>query len=317
VFLSSNNGDSWQPLNNGLGSYANYAKKFANSGDTILYATDGGGVYILKLGSNTWQSYNENLPDKIAWTANDIAVTNTNIILSAGASGYYYLRPKGSPEWIESRIQTPRGTYTTPNTFLAFDHIIFSGSRAGIYRSTDNGHNWDSVGISALPLNAVCFAKDNNRIYAGFTTPTDFFIWYSDDLGNTWNFLDHQFYYLKSIFIYDNKIWAATNDGFYYNVLRPSDVEPIVLPDKFRLEQNYPNPFNPSTVISWQSPVGSWQTIKIYDLLGNKIATLVDEYKSAGKYEVEFNAIGMASGIYFYKIKIDNFIVAKKMVLLK
>ena len=52
---------------------------------------------------------------------------------------------------------------------------------------------------------------------------------------------------------------------------------------------NYPNPFNPSTLISWQSPVGSWQTLKVYDVLGNEVATLVDEYKPAGTYEVEFS----------------------------
>lgn len=112
-------------------------------------------------------------------------------------------------------------------------------------------------------------------------------------------------------------MWALTNDGIYYNPLQTSGVEPVEVPEKFLLSQNYPNPFNPSTVISWQSPVGSWQTIKIYDLLGNEIATLVDEYKSAGNYEVIFDATGLSSGVYIYKIKIDNFIATNKMVLLK
>ena len=60
------------------------------------------------------------------------------------------------------------------------------------------------------------------------------------------------------------------------------------IPTEFKLEQNYPNPFNPSTKISWQSPVGSWQTLKVYDVLGREVATLVDEYKPAGSYNVEF-----------------------------
>jgi hypothetical protein len=83
----------------------------------------------------------------------------------------------------------------------------------------------------------------------------------------------------------------------------------------------YPNPFNPSTKISWQIPVGSWQTLKIYDLLGNEVATLIDEYKSAGKYEVEFNSSSgiqdLASGIYFYQLKAGEYINTKKMILLK
>ncbi|MCC7094438.1 MAG: T9SS type A sorting domain-containing protein [Ignavibacteriaceae bacterium] len=95
----------------------------------------------------------------------------------------------------------------------------------------------------------------------------------------------------------------------------------------FYLSQNYPNPFNPSTKISWQSPVGSWQTIKIYDVLGNEVATLVNEYKPAGSYEVEFNASPLPSGVYFYQllvsagrspdVKTENYIETKKMVLLK
>ena len=83
------------------------------------------------------------------------------------------------------------------------------------------------------------------------------------------------------------------------------------------LHQNYPNPFNPSTKINWQSPVGSWQTLKVYDVLGNEIATLVDEYKSVGKYEVEFNASSLPSGVYFYELIAGSFIKTKKMLLLK
>lgn len=87
-------------------------------------------------------------------------------------------------------------------------------------------------------------------------------------------------------------------------------------PSEFYLSQNYPNPFNPSTKISWQSPVGRWQTIKVYDVLGNDVATLVDEYKPAGSYEAEFDAKGLASGIYFYTLRSGEFVQTKKMILL-
>lgn len=88
----------------------------------------------------------------------------------------------------------------------------------------------------------------------------------------------------------------------------------------FKLNQNYPNPFNPSTMISWQSPIASRQTIKIYDILGNEITTLVDEYKLAGNYEVEFNSINvknLSSGIYFYQLRIGEYISTRKMTLMK
>ncbi|NTV79320.1 MAG: T9SS type A sorting domain-containing protein [Clostridiales bacterium] len=104
----------------------------------------------------------------------------------------------------------------------------------------------------------------------------------------------------------------------------------------FNLEQNYPNPFNPSTKIKFtipQSPLlggdgrGGLVTLKVYDVLGNEIATLVNEERSAGEYEVEFSATGgsasggdahsLTSGIYFYKLKAGRYIETKKMVLLK
>ena len=97
------------------------------------------------------------------------------------------------------------------------------------------------------------------------------------------------------------------------------DVENEVeyLPAEFSLNQNYPNPFNPLTHISWQSPTSGWQTLKIYDVLGNEIATLVDEYRNAGYYELEFDASNLPSGIYFYKLNTGNYTDTKKLILLK
>jgi hypothetical protein len=85
----------------------------------------------------------------------------------------------------------------------------------------------------------------------------------------------------------------------------------------YELLQNYPNPFNPGTTIRWQSAVSSKQTIKIFDLLGREIATLVDEEKPAGTYEVTWNAANLPSGIYFYKLKAGGYTATKKLMLLK
>ena len=89
------------------------------------------------------------------------------------------------------------------------------------------------------------------------------------------------------------------------------------IPSDFMLSQNYPNPFNPSTKIKWQSPVSGHQTLKIYDVLGNEVATLVDEFRDAGSYEITYNASKFSSGTYFYKLQAGDFIHTRKMVLLK
>lgn len=91
----------------------------------------------------------------------------------------------------------------------------------------------------------------------------------------------------------------------------------IKTPAEFSLEQNYPNPFNPSTVIRYQLSVNSYVTLKVYDVLGNEVATLVDEYREAGRYEFDFNASELFSGIYFYKLQAGSFIETKKMLMLK
>jgi uncharacterized delta-60 repeat protein len=93
-------------------------------------------------------------------------------------------------------------------------------------------------------------------------------------------------------------------------------------PDMFTLYQNYPNPFNPGTKISWRTLAGIHQTLKVYDVLGNEVATLVDEYKTAGSYEVEFNvgqhsSADISSGVYFYRLQAGSFVETKKMILTK
>ena len=85
----------------------------------------------------------------------------------------------------------------------------------------------------------------------------------------------------------------------------------------YLLEQNYPNPFNPTTKINWQAPIPGLQTIKIFDMLGREIRTLVNEYKSAGKYKTEFNTTNLPSGVYFYQLRAGSFVETKKMILLR
>jgi len=91
----------------------------------------------------------------------------------------------------------------------------------------------------------------------------------------------------------------------------------IFSPNDFVLEQNYPNPFNPGTKISWQSPVDGYQKLKVYDVIGNEVATLVNEYRSAGNYDILFDASHLSSGIYFYELVVDKFSSVKKMILLR
>ncbi|MFC2102953.1 M1 family aminopeptidase [Bacteroidota bacterium] len=96
-----------------------------------------------------------------------------------------------------------------------------------------------------------------------------------------------------------------------------SNIEDIITPAKYSLKQNYPNPFNPITTIKYQIPELSSVTLTIYDVLGIEVSAIVNEKKTAGSYEVEFDATILSSGVYFYRLQAGNFIQTKKMILLK
>ena len=116
------------------------------------------------------------------------------------------------------------------------------------------------------------------------------------------------------------KTWDA-----YNNVSEISEVGVLTsveqrtnnVPKDFRLQQNYPNPFNPSTTIQFALPKRSEVTLKIFDLLGKEVATLVDEKLQSGEYKVIFEAGDLPSGVYFYRIKAESFVQTKKLMLLK
>lgn len=94
-------------------------------------------------------------------------------------------------------------------------------------------------------------------------------------------------------------------------------ISPRNIPDDFILYQNYPNPFNPSTNLQYAISSRQYVILKVYDILGNEISTLVDEEKSAGIYKVTFNSTGLSSGVYYYRMIADDFIQTKSMLLIK
>ncbi|MCX6149691.1 MAG: CotH kinase family protein [Ignavibacteriales bacterium] len=122
-------------------------------------------------------------------------------------------------------------------------------------------------------------------------------------------------YNFKVVAKYNNKI-VSISPGYTISITTgvSSDFKSTVI---FKLSQNYPNPFNPSTTINYLIPKTSFVTIKLYDVLGNEIATMVNEEKLPGNYKYEFNGDNISSGIYFYRIQAGNFTDTKKFILMK
>ena len=250
-------------------------------------------------------------------------------------------------ENIDNWSFTQNGTDTNLTSFNASAYRKLNGSHSG-YLKYDFISDTASVSLSS-----------NHTINEQVTDSTEFGVWIfgdnskntinllltnqtsmpTSDFTDTLNWTGWKFkYYPINNLIYNNKdlyytITASkdsngSNSGELYfddasltSILTSTKEKENIIPKSYSLSQNYPNPFNPSTIIKWQSPTAGRQTIKVYNILGNKVATLIDEYKPAGTYEIEFNTSSnyknLASGIYFYQLKAGNFIQTKKMILMK
>lgn len=127
---------------------------------------------------------------------------------------------------------------------------------------------------------------------------------------------------------YFNLKFEMMSDGWTYwtdstEVIVTGIEEEALQPLSFNLEQNYPNPFNPSTNIRFRIPASTaggsdfgFVSLKVFDILGNEVATLVNEEKKPGNYKVEFDGSNLSSGVYFYQLTASSFIQTKKMILL-
>lgn len=118
-------------------------------------------------------------------------------------------------------------------------------------------------------------------------------------------------------YTFDGMVVENSNQSLMYTPRATSVTEEHSLVTDYSLRQNHPNPFNPLTTIKYQTSQNGFVTLKVYDILGKEIATLVNEEKPSGRYEVSFNASSFASGVYLYRLNVNDYVDVKKMILLK
>jgi hypothetical protein len=261
-----------------------------------------------------------------------IAPTNSNVIYVGTDDAHVWVSSDNGTNWNDISAGLPQRWVTRvvvdPNdeniVYVTFSGLKWRDPQPHVYRSTDKGNIWTDISsnLPDAPVNA--FAVDNNfpnRLYLG----NDVGMYVSFTTGQSWEVLGEG---LPVLPIGDIKIHPTENfltAGTYGRSMYTIDLNLVTdvennqpqFVNEFLLSQNYPNPFNPTTKISWQSPVSGNQTIKIYDIAGKEVATLISEYRLAGKNEVEFDASNLSSGIYFYKLTAGNISKTKKMLVLK
>jgi photosystem II stability/assembly factor-like uncharacterized protein len=206
-------------------------------------------------------------------------------------------------------------------------------SNPHIFRTTNYGVDWEDISsnLPDVPINSIIIDYDADSVlYIG----GDLGVYYTTNLGNEWHVLGEGLpnspVFDINIHLPTRKLVAATHGRSMFEI----DISDIItsshenrIPEfGFRLEQNYPNPFNPTTKIKYsvgtsdkrvKSKQSELVVLKVYDPLGNEVATLVNDEKNPGDYEIDFDASGLASGIYFYELKVGNFNKVNKMMLLR
>lgn len=312
--------------------------------ETILV---GDFVYLLggwTSGASLNRRYNLNTGEWV-YLAPSPNISQTWGLTSEILNGIIYLF-NSDGEVFAYNISTNAWTTKTSNStsgFLDMSSILYQNevyimgwSDSAFYKYTPATDQWTQLANSLYPVGACAFGIINNLIYAiggnagGATTADYQSILVYNVTTNSWA-LDTQELSSK-------RHWMATAEyaGGLYVVggidefaVAVDIVEEIVpqgtagvnseseIPENYYLMQNYPNPFNPGTKISYSIPEITFVTLKVYDVLGNEIATLVNEEKTIGSYDVDFVATSLPSGIYFYKLTTNNFSETKKMILMK
>ena len=200
------------------------------------------------------------------------------------------------------------------------NNIWFATSGGGIAKFNYLQNQWTLYNTynSSIPSNyvSVVYIDNNNAKWIG---TYDGFAIFND---TTWQVFPSSFIGAVGNFSKDRygNIWICSGGGlFVYNPNGVVGVDNIstIVPENFEFLQNYPNPFNPRTVISVQLPVSGEVLLKVYDVMGREVQTLVNERLNAGTYSVTFDGSNLSSGVYFYKLQSGDFTSVKRMVLIK
>jgi len=278
--------------------------------DNIIIGAPGenfirGSAYIFKREANAWieeQKITASDGAPLNYFGFAVSMFGDYAVIGAIGARRAYLFKKENTYWIEKQKLTPSDgsygkDYFGASVSIWQDYVVIGVP--GDDSSSGSAYIFNSDGISWIERSKlIATDRIKNDIFGVSVSiaENDLIVGVAGDDDNGEN--------SGSAYIYTNFVVGVENDE-------------SEIPLSFSLDQNYPNPFNPSTTIRYSIPQYSNVVIKVYDVLGNEIETLVSEDKSVGTYEITWYAQNLPSGIYFYQLKSESFVETKKMLLLK
>jgi photosystem II stability/assembly factor-like uncharacterized protein len=349
IFKSTNNGTNWTADSAGLTNTSVTA--FTVCGNNIFSGTSWndhgpGGVYLSTNDGTSWTSVSSGLPQDnytrvLAFAVSPNGASGTNLFVGTYGHGVFLSTDNGA-SWNSTGL--PNYTNILALTILpngVGDTILFAGTHWGVW-----AHPFSKI-IPTIALNKYTFGfysigansqTDTLKITSSSLSPliidsiytrTKWFAVASvhdtvakgDNACLLVSFTPdtaHSALYADTIYIVSNSMYSPTKIPLTGNIVRTSvSQDNSAIPKSFGISQNYPNPFNPATIINYQLPVSSFVTLKVYDILGREVTSLINARKNAGYYDATFNGEHLPSGIYFYRLQAGTYNQTKKLVLLK
>lgn len=335
---STNGGASFSGGTSGLDlTYTNWMTPYVldKNDPSILYC----GTYKVHKSTNRMQSWTAISPDLAnghvqnlgTITTVDVSKSNPNVIYCGTDDANVWVTTNGGGNWTKINNGLPYRWVTRVAVHKDSANVCYvtlSGYKvdstgAHVFRTSNYGASWISVSgnLPNAPVNDIIIDPDANGIlYAG----TDVGVMSSTNYGTSWFVLETGI--PSSVPCHDLTlhegtrklvVWTHGRSAYYTNLPFLGISNENEIASGFELFQNYPNPFNPATKIKFSIPSAQSVTISVYDVTGRIIKSYINSYKSAGIYEIDFDASNLSSGVYFYKCTANSFFRVKSMIFIK
>ncbi len=347
IYLSTNNFASWSVPDSGL--LTRNITSLAFSGTNMFAGTSSiteiiatppyvvvlpGGVLLSTDKGATWIVVDSGLTDTASTQVSALASIGNTIVAGTSDNSGIFRSTNNGTSWTPANNGFLKESYDSTlygleNAFAVMGANLFVATEQGVFRSTDNGASWNPSN-TGIPLNEFSeypsvssLASAGTNLFAGMGNQSAGGVYQSTNSGASWTWTDSgKVGIVTSLVVSGNYIYAVTGSGVWRRALSDMGVTGIAQVHAgtiktFSLSQNYPNPFNPTTTISFTLPSQSSVSLKVFDIIGREVATLVSGEMPAGTYARQWDATKVSSGVYFYRLQAGNLTETKKLVLLK